>query len=150
MQRKIRIFTMALVLALGVCSLAAFASCMKKPAENVTVTISQKEIQLEVGQSEKLTVSVQPADAADKTIEWKSSDESVATVKDGLVTAIAEGSAVITVTTNQKSDTCKVTVKAAGENPADSGAQESSSSNGSSQGGSGNENQKPDMPKSAS
>lgn len=117
MQRKIKIFTMAMVLALGVCSLVSFTSCMKKPVEDVTVTISQKEIQLEVGETQKLTVKVEPADAQDKTIEWKSSDESVATVKDGEVTAVAEGEATITVTTNQKSDTCKVTVKAKGETP---------------------------------
>lgn len=51
---------------------------------------------LAVGDETKLNPSVQPADATDKTIEWTSSDESVAVVsEDGTVTAVGVGSAVI-------------------------------------------------------
>ncbi len=136
MQKKFRIFTMVLALAFAVCSLAVFAACTDKndSSENVTVTVSSKAIELEIGESQKLTVSVEPADAADKTVEWKTSDDKIATVDNGLVTAVAEGEATITVTSNGKSDSCKVTVKAAGTGGDSSG--DSSSAGDSSSGSS--------------
>ena len=122
MQKKFRIFTMALALTVAAFSIAAFAACTEKETgEGVTVTVSRESIELEVGQSQKLIVSVDPADVADKTVEWKSSDEKVATVEDGLVTAVAAGEATITVTSNGKSDSCKVTVKGTGDSAGDTG-----------------------------
>ena len=62
-----------------------------------------------------LTATVMPEDATDKTVTWSSSDTDVATVSsEGLVTARSEGSAEITVKTNDggKTATCSVTVKA--------------------------------------
>lgn len=127
MKRKIRIFTMLLSLCLAVCSLTALAACTKEemPSENMTVTISDETIELEVGGSQKLTVKIEPTDAADKTVEWKSSDEKIATVKDGLVTAVAAGEAIVTVTSGGKSDSCKVIVKSqdsAGDTSSDTGS----------------------------
>ena len=62
--------------------------------------------------SVQLTATVTPADATNKTVTWTSSDEAVARVADGLVTAVAEGSATITVTTEDGgfTATCEVTV----------------------------------------
>ncbi len=68
---------------------------------------------LNPGQSQQLTETVMPSDASDKTVSWSSSDESVATVStSGLVTAVAEGSATITVTTNDGgyTATCSIDV----------------------------------------
>lgn len=56
-------------------------------------------------------VSVMPVDASDKTITYTSSEESIATVdKDGLVTALAAGSTVITVEAGGKKVTFELTV----------------------------------------
>ena len=76
------------------------------------VELDEDEITLEVGQTQQLTATVQPSDATDKTVTWSSSDDDLATVVDGLVTAIAEGSATITVTTNDGgfTDECVVIV----------------------------------------
>ena len=66
-----------------------------------------------VGSTEKLTASIEPADATDQSVSWSSDNESVATVDaDGLVTGIAEGTATVTVTTTDGgfTDTCDVTV----------------------------------------
>lgn len=53
---------------------------------------------LDDGQTAQLSVEVLPANATDKTVVWTSSDESVATVdQTGMVTAVAEGTATITV-----------------------------------------------------
>lgn len=76
------------------------------------VSLNPTSLTLTVGNSETLTATVLPNNATDKTITWSTSNSSVATVSDGKVTAVAEGSAIITVTTNdgKKTATCNVTV----------------------------------------
>ena len=61
-----------------------------------------------------LIPTVLPAEATDKSVTWSSSNEAVATVTDGVVTAVAAGTATITVTTTDgaKTATCAVTVAA--------------------------------------
>jgi hypothetical protein len=57
---------------------------------------------------------VVPNDAGDKTVVWSSSDKAIATVSDeGIVTAVAAGTATITATTKDdgKTAACKVTMK---------------------------------------
>ncbi len=58
--------------------------------------------------TETLTATGVPAG---ETVTWKSDDESVATVENGVVTAVAKGTATITATAGGKSATCTVTVK---------------------------------------
>lgn len=77
-----------------------------------SVTVSFKTLNLEVGQTRTLTATVTPGNATDKTVTWTSSNDKVATVVDGTVAAVGEGTATITATAaNGKKDTCKVTVK---------------------------------------
>jgi uncharacterized protein YjdB len=65
-----------------------------------SVSIPQGDQELEVGQTVQLTAAVEPENATNKNVNWSSSDDAVATVDEtGLVTAIAEGTARITVTT---------------------------------------------------
>lgn len=80
---------------------------------NVTsITLSSTTMNLEVGQTRTLTATVTPDNATDKTVTWTSSNDKVATVVDGTVAAVGEGTATITATAaNGKKDTCKVTVK---------------------------------------
>lgn len=77
-----------------------------------SVTISKTSLSLTKGQEETLTATVLPTDADDKTVTWSSSNAAVASVdQNGKVTAIAGGSAVITVTTvNDITTQCQVTV----------------------------------------
>lgn len=78
------------------------------------VSVSPEEAVLYVGDTKALTAAVTPADADNKAVTWKSSNTSVATVDaKGVVKAIKNGTAVITVTTSDssKTDTCKITVK---------------------------------------
>ena len=76
------------------------------------VSLNPTSLTLTVGSSETLSASVSPDNATDKTVTWTTNKSSVATVSDGKVTAVAEGSATITVTTNDgnKTATCTVTV----------------------------------------
>lgn len=80
------------------------------PREVESVTVEPASLTLEVGQSETLTATVSPGNADDKTVIWHSSDTDVATVEDGVVTAVSEGTATITATADGKSATCLVTV----------------------------------------
>ena len=78
------------------------------------VTLEPKELSLYTGQSETLAATVQPEDATNQSVTWKSSDDTIATVDStGKVTAVGAGNATITVTTEdgEKTATCTVTVR---------------------------------------
>ena len=76
------------------------------------VTLDPAELTLRVGEQATLTPTLTPADAVDKTLEWGTTNPDVATVSDGIVTAIAKGKTQIWVkaTAVGLSDTCSVTV----------------------------------------
>lgn len=90
-----------------------------------SITLNKPQLSLVKGATETLTATVLPTTATDKTVIWESSDTAVATVKDGIVTAVAAGNATITAKAGEKTATCAVTVT----NPSNSG---SSSGGGSS------------------
>lgn len=76
-----------------------------------SVSLDKTELKLAKGGNAKLTATVNPADATDKTVTWTTSDNKVATVAaDGTVTAVGEGTAVITATAGGKTAQCTVTV----------------------------------------
>lgn len=85
---------------------AALGSYFPVAAESVTV--SPESIYLHVGESETLTAVVRPPESTDIPV-WSSSDESVAVVSGGKVTAVGEGNAVITVRAGNFTATCSVT-----------------------------------------
>lgn len=111
-RRLIALFTILLSV-----SLIATYSCKKEKDKSVAVTevrLDKTATTLFEGDTEELMATVMPENATDKGIEWKSSDESVATVSQtGLVTALKDGSATITVITNDGGfrASCEVTVK---------------------------------------
>ena len=77
----------------------------------ISVSLNQATPSLTTGNSAVLTATVSPTDIDDKTVYWTSSDTSIVTVRNGIVTAIGKGTATITVyTTNGKTATCTVTV----------------------------------------
>lgn len=99
---------LVLVLALGL-TVPAMA------AETVTgVSLDQKAVTLVPGNTVQLKATVQPSDATNTAVTWSSNKPSVATVtNDGLVKAMTQGTADITVTTKDGGYTavCSVTVE---------------------------------------
>ena len=91
-----------------------YGSCSVTVSEIEVESISLDKQTLKVGPgktSEALKVTFTPANATNKTITWKSNTTTVATVSDGKVTGIKEGTATITATTaNGKKATCSVTI----------------------------------------
>ena len=87
--------------------------------EVTSVTLNKYTLNLEVGKTGKLTATVLPASAADKSIIWSSSKTDVASVSSsGTVTAKKAGTAVITATAvNGKSASCTVTVTGGSTEP---------------------------------
>ena len=79
------------------------------------VSLDESSITLDVGGNQTLTATVTPENATNKKVRWASDNEDVATVsEDGVVTAVAGGTAVITATTHDGlfTATCTVTVNA--------------------------------------
>ena len=117
----------------GVSSTGAFCVCLKESGQwdyfgrccglavrpvygkfvHVTnVSVSPQNATVEFWEPLQLTATISPADATEKRVKWSSSNDSVATVTaDGLVTAVGDGTAEITVTTVDKGYCASCTVK---------------------------------------
>lgn len=75
------------------------------------VELSEETLSMAVNDEETLVATAKPTNSkAPQTITWESSDDTVATVEDGVVTAVKAGTATITVTINGKSSECAITV----------------------------------------
>lgn len=85
-----------------------FAACDKTPEGVSKVTFDKDAVSVEVGKTVTLIATVEPAGAAEVT--WNSSNPSVATVDAGVVTGVAEGTAMVVATAGGQTATCLVTV----------------------------------------
>ncbi|MBR3469116.1 MAG: InlB B-repeat-containing protein [Lachnospiraceae bacterium] len=91
--------------------LAGMVSVGDAVIEVVSISLNASALELLVGELTEIGVEVEPEDASDKEIIWSSSDEDVVTVSDGVVFAVAPGTAVITAeTSNGLTATCPVRV----------------------------------------
>ena len=86
---------------------------IERPAKTVEkVNISKTAVTLGKGEKFSLTATALPSDAAGRTITWTSSNNNVAKVSGGQITAVSNGTATITAkTSNGKNAKCTVTVK---------------------------------------
>lgn len=79
-----------------------------------SVSLNQSSLNLtQKGQTARLSATVSPSNATNKSINWSSSNSNVATVNNGVVTAVGNGSATITATAadgSGKKASCSITV----------------------------------------
>ena len=93
--------------ALAVLALVGFTACEQKNQPTEPLTLTETSVTLKVGETHQLVANV--------TVEsWTSSNEAVATVANGLVTAVSAGNAIISATAAGVTKTCVVLVEAAG------------------------------------
>ena len=88
---------------------------VKAATEPVTsVTLNKTSLTLTIGETQTLKATVNPSNATNKSVTWSSDNTSIATVSSsGSVTAKAEGTAIVSVTTDDggKTATCTITVQ---------------------------------------
>lgn len=85
-----------------------------------TISLDKSEVTIKEGSTYTLVPTITPEDATNKLVIWTSEDENIATVEDGKITAVAEGTTTITATTKDggHTATCKVTVTKKDTTPA--------------------------------
>ena len=90
------------------------ATCTVKVSAKIiavtSVSLDKASLSMQVGETETLTATVKPDDATDKTVVWTSSDDAVASVSNGKITALKSGKAIITAKSGTFSAECVVTV----------------------------------------
>ena len=64
------------------------------------ISISKNNIEVSLGGSDRLTATVSPSNASNKSVTWTSSNPSIVTVENGVIKGIGEGTATVTATTN--------------------------------------------------
>ena len=94
----------------------ALCACKQTPVDNyiplTSVSLNQTEEEMLVGETLQLKVLLTPSNATEQDVMWGTNKRMVATVSEtGLVTAVGEGTAIITVTASgDKKATCTITV----------------------------------------
>lgn len=91
---------------------ATVAVTVKIPVEIEKITIeAEKETLTKIGESTELKVKIEPENADAQKLIWKSDNEMIAAVdENGKVTAIGNGMAIITVTTEDGKNTASITI----------------------------------------
>lgn len=101
------------------CDTGITATCNVKVLSKVTsISLNKSELSLNKGDTYDLTYTIAPDDAANKDVEWSSSNADVVSVTNGKITAKKAGNATITLKAKETgiSSSCKVTVTAKVEN----------------------------------
>lgn len=94
--------------AMAALALVGFSSCKDKNDDNKSLELTETSISMKVGETHQLVANV--------TVEtWSTNAEKVATVDKGMVTAVAEGTAIISATAKGTTKTCVVKVTKEGQ-----------------------------------
>lgn len=96
--------------SVGGCSATCLITVTNPVVPVSSVQLSHTQIEMEVGSTQQLDVTIEPTNATEQTVEWSSSDPLTASVNNGLISAIKEGAATISASAGGITATCVVTV----------------------------------------
>ena len=101
-----------ITVTIGDCEASCDITVVSSEIPISSIVLDKNEIELTEGSGIELEATVKPDNATNKNLIWSTSNEDVATVDNGKVTAVSPGTATITVTSEdeEKSDECRVTV----------------------------------------
>ncbi len=103
--------TLTCACILLICIICPQSSLVVQAAKVGKITLNQKKITIQVGDSKKLTAKISPTNAKNSKITWETSNARIASVKNGKVTGVSTGTATITAKSGGKKATCKVKVE---------------------------------------
>lgn len=111
-MKKTKIIVTMIACALVSLALFAFAACGGDSNTSVveSVTLDKTVVTLGPGDTQRLNATVKTTDGSEVTVEWSSSNQTVATVTRGVIAAKSAGKATITAKAGDKTATCEVTV----------------------------------------
>ncbi|MCH5239615.1 MAG: Ig-like domain-containing protein [Muribaculaceae bacterium] len=89
----------------------ATCSVTVNPIPSEQLVMNYSALTLKIGAAQQLTASVYPTNTTDQTITWTTSDSSVVSVKEGLVTAVGVGTATITAQNGSQTAACTIIVE---------------------------------------
>ena len=92
-------------------ALPALYSCGEETIPVSAVELNKTSLVMMVGDETTLTATVKPADATEKTVSWRSTDETIVSVNNGRIKALKPGDAIITAMAGGKAESCMVKVE---------------------------------------
>ena len=93
--------------------LTATSKIIVKEIEPESIKLNKNNIELKIGEKDTLEYTLLPDNITNKQVTWKRSNSNVATINDGMIEALSEGTTNITIkASNGITDTCIVNVKA--------------------------------------
>lgn len=108
MKRRLTAVFLILAMLTGLFPMQALAED-NTPTSAQSIFLSQSQVQLQVGEQIRLTAEVIPESAA-ATAVWVSQDESIATVENGVITAVASGNTTVSLEVGSLKALCSVAV----------------------------------------
>ncbi len=110
--KKIAIVVLIALLAVAACAVFYFVI---RGVQAKEIVLNKENLSVKAGESDSLKFTINPENTKNKTVTWSTSNDTIATVSQGTVTGVNEGTCTVTVkTSNGKTDSCEITVTPAG------------------------------------
>lgn len=110
MRKRWTAFILAFVMLFTMLPMQTSAAKSETDVSAKSIFLHQSTVELNVGETVELRATVSPSDTTD-TMIWGSQNEDIATVENGLITAVAAGETVVTVKAGQITAVCDVMVR---------------------------------------